>query len=41
MADWFSDLLIVALAITSAIAFLIFVIWELTEDNPMVDLRVL
>ena len=39
--DWFSDPLIVALAITSAIAFLIFVIWELTEDNPMVDLRVL
>ena len=39
--DWFGDPLIVALAITSAIAFLIFVVWELTEDNPMVDLRVL
>lgn len=39
--DWFGDPLIVALAVTSAIAFLIFVIWELTEDNPMVDLRVL
>src|SRR3546814_13193115 len=33
--------MIVALAVTSAIAFLIFVVWELTEDNPMVDLRVL
>lgn len=39
--DWFGDPLIVALAVTSAIAFLIFVIWELTEDNPMVDLRIL
>lgn len=39
--DWFGDPLIVALAVTSAIAFLIFVIWELTDDNPMVDLRVL
>ena len=39
--DWFGDPLIVALAITSAIAFLIFVVWELTEDHPVVDLRVL
>lgn len=39
--DWFSDPLIVALAITSAIAFLIFVVWELTEDHPVVDLRIL
>lgn len=39
--DWFGDPLIVVLAITSAIAFLIFVVWELTEDHPVVDLRVL
>lgn len=39
--DWFGDPLIVALAITSAIAFLVFVVWELTEDHPVVDLRVL
>ncbi|AKM12013.1 DHA2 family efflux MFS transporter permease subunit [Croceicoccus naphthovorans] len=39
--DWFGDPLIVVLAITSAVAFLIFVVWELTEDHPVVDLRVL
>ncbi len=39
--DWFGDPLIVTLAITSAVAFLIFVIWELTEEHPVVDLRVL
>lgn len=38
---WFGDPLILSLAITSAVAFLIFVIWELTEDHPVVDLRVL
>jgi DHA2 family multidrug resistance protein len=39
--DWFADPLIVVLAIIAAISFLIFVVWELTEDNPIVDLRVL
>jgi len=39
--DWFGDPLIVVLAITSAVAFLIFVVWELTEDHPVVDLRIL
>lgn len=39
--DWFGDPLIVGLAITSAVAFLSFVVWELTEDHPVVDLRVL
>lgn len=38
--DWFGDPLIVGLAIISAVAFLIFVVWELTEDHPVVDLRV-
>lgn len=39
--DWFGDPLIVVLAITSAIAFLIFVVWEITEEHPVVDLRIL
>ncbi len=39
--DWFGDPLIVVLAVTSVVAFLIFVVWELTEDHPVVDLRVL
>lgn len=39
--NWFGDPIIVALAVTSGIAFLIFVIWELTEEHPMVDLRIL
>lgn len=38
--DWFGDPLIVGLAVVSAVAFLIFVVWELTEDHPVVDLRV-
>jgi DHA2 family multidrug resistance protein len=38
--DWFSDDRIVALAITSFIAFLVFIIWELTEEHPIVDLRI-
>lgn len=39
--DWFGDPMIVALAITSAITFLVFVVWELTADHPIVDLRIL
>lgn len=39
--DWFGDPMIVALTVVSAISFLFFVIWELTEDHPIVDLRVL
>ena len=38
--DWFESTWIVALAITAAIAFAAFVIWELTDANPVVDLRV-
>lgn len=39
--DWFGSAMIVALAITSAISFGVFVIWELTDPHPVVDLRVL
>ncbi len=38
--DWFSSTEIRALAITAVIGFLSFLIWELTEEYPIVDLRV-
>jgi MFS transporter, DHA2 family, multidrug resistance protein len=37
-ADWFHSGLIVALATVSAIAFASWLIWELTEAHPIVDL---
>ncbi len=38
--DWFQSPTIVALAVTAAIGFAAFLIWELTEKNPIVNLRV-
>ena len=38
--DWFASPRIVTLAIIAAIGFVSFLIWELTERNPVVDLRV-
>ncbi|MBC8740749.1 DHA2 family efflux MFS transporter permease subunit [Paraburkholderia sp. UCT31] len=38
--DWFSSMEIRVLAIVAVIGFLAFLIWELTERNPIVDLRV-
>jgi MFS transporter, DHA2 family, multidrug resistance protein len=38
--DWFSSMEIRVLAVTAAIGFVSFLIWELTEKNPIVDLRV-
>jgi DHA2 family multidrug resistance protein len=38
--DWFASPLICALAVVAAIGFAAFVIWELTEKHPVVDLRV-
>ena len=38
--DWFSSTTIVALAIIAAIGFAAFLIWELHEEHPVVDLRV-
>lgn len=38
--DWFADPMIVALAVLAGIGFIVFVIWELTEEHPVVDLRV-
>ncbi len=37
--DWFGSPFIITLAVTSALAFILFVGWELTEDHPVVDLH--
>jgi DHA2 family multidrug resistance protein len=37
--DWFNSPVIIALTVFAAISFAFFVIWELTEKNPIVDLR--
>jgi MFS transporter, DHA2 family, multidrug resistance protein len=39
--DWFNSSLIIGLAIAAAIGFLVFLIWELTERHPIVDLSLL
>ncbi|MDD4615731.1 MAG: DHA2 family efflux MFS transporter permease subunit [Alphaproteobacteria bacterium] len=38
--DWFESKIIIALAIVTVIGFLCFVIWELTEEKPIVNLRI-
>ncbi|MEI9989156.1 MAG: DHA2 family efflux MFS transporter permease subunit [Rhizomicrobium sp.] len=38
-ADWFSSTAIIAEAIIAAIAFAAFVIWELTDMHPVVELK--
>jgi DHA2 family multidrug resistance protein len=37
--DWFHSGVIVALAVTAAVGLAFFLIWELTDDHPVVDLR--
>ena len=37
-ADWFNDTTIVVLAVVAAISFVAWLIWELTDDHPTVDL---
>jgi MFS transporter, DHA2 family, multidrug resistance protein len=39
--DWFHSAEIIALSITSAIAFAFFIVWELTDEHPVVDLKLL
>ena len=39
--DWFADPLIVALAVTAVVGLAAFVIWELTEAHPAVNVRLL
>lgn len=38
--DWFADPHIRMFGIVAAVGFVAFVIWELTEKNPIVDLRI-
>jgi DHA2 family multidrug resistance protein len=37
--DWFESSEIITLAVAAVIGFLVFLAWELTEKNPIVDLR--
>ena len=39
-ADWFSSPFILTLAIVAAIGFVAFLIWELTDEHPIVDLSI-
>src|SRR5262249_17724326 len=39
--DWFDSTFITVLSVTSVIALLLFVIWELREKEPIVDLPLL
>jgi DHA2 family multidrug resistance protein len=36
--DWFASPEIIALAVGAALAFCLFLVWELTEEHPVVDL---
>ncbi len=38
--DWFASPMITGLAVVAALGFVAFLIWELTDANPIVDLRV-
>ena len=38
--DWFASNSVVAMAIVAAVGFCAFIIWELGEKNPVVDIRV-
>jgi MFS transporter, DHA2 family, multidrug resistance protein len=38
--DWFNSHEITALAVIAAVGFVAFLIWELTEEHPIVDLRI-
>lgn len=38
--DWFADTGIILLGLAALIGFALFVIWELTAEHPMVDLRI-
>lgn len=38
--DWFNSTSIVVLALTAVIGFVVFLIWELTDKHPVVDVKV-
>ena len=37
--DWFHSTEVVALAVVAAVGFTFFLVWELTEEHPVVDLK--
>jgi MFS transporter, DHA2 family, multidrug resistance protein len=39
--DWFSSNVIVTFATLAAASFIFFIVWELTEEDPIVDIRLL
>ena len=39
--DWFRSNVIVAFAMIAAASFIFFIVWELTEEDPIVDIRLL
>ena len=39
--DWFGSTFITTFAVISAVSFLVFIPWELTRENPIVDLKLL
>jgi MFS transporter, DHA2 family, multidrug resistance protein len=38
--DWFQSNFVIAMAVVAAVGFAAFVVWELGEKNPIVDIRV-
>ena len=38
--DWFSNSFVCGLAVTAVIGFVVFIIWEATEKNPVVNVRI-
>ena len=39
--DWFGSTIIVSFATAAVAAFIFFIVWELTEEDPIVDIRLL
>ncbi|CDZ78911.1 Multidrug resistance protein B [Legionella massiliensis] len=37
--DWFGSPTIIALGLTALVCFCYFIVWELTQENPVIDLR--
>ena len=37
--DWFASPVVVTLAVVAGVGFAFFLVWELTDDHPVVDLR--
>jgi DHA2 family multidrug resistance protein len=37
--DWFASPMIIGLAVTAVVGLAVFLVWELTDDHPVVDLR--